>query len=109
MHVHSFCQVGWDITVVSQVSARGRLNITCNFGPHGHLPGIKIPYVCIEAATGPLKCGTWGVGTCPGHYDSCDLIMVLQGFPLGFVEDKFGFITKLWLLSLNDLCLCRST
>ena len=39
------------ITVVSRVSAHGRLNITRDFGPHGHLPGIKIPYVCIEAAT----------------------------------------------------------
>ena len=38
-------------TVVSQVSAHGRLNITRDFGPHGRLPGIKIPYVCIEAAT----------------------------------------------------------
>ena len=26
--------------VVSRVSAHGRLNITCNFGPHGRLPGI---------------------------------------------------------------------
>ena len=38
-------------TVVSQVSTHGHLNITHNFGPHGRLPGIKIPYVCIEAAT----------------------------------------------------------
>ena len=38
-------------TVVSQVSTYGHLSITCNFGPHGRLPGIKIPYVCIEAAT----------------------------------------------------------
>ena len=35
-------------TTVSWVSAHGRLNIT---GPHGHLPGIKTLYVCIEAAT----------------------------------------------------------
>ena len=27
-------------TVVSQVSAHGRLTITCDFGPHGRLPGI---------------------------------------------------------------------
>ena len=27
------------------------INITRDFGPHGRLPGIKIPYVCIEAAT----------------------------------------------------------
>ena len=38
-------------TVVSRVSAHEHLNITHEFGPHGHLPGIKIPYVCIEAAT----------------------------------------------------------
>ena len=38
-------------TVVSRVSAHGRLNIIHDFGPHGCLPGIKIPYVCIEAAT----------------------------------------------------------
>ena len=38
-------------TVVSQVNAHGRLNITHNFGPHGRSPRIKIPYVCIEAAT----------------------------------------------------------
>ena len=38
-------------TVVSRVSTHGHLNITRNFGPHGRLPGIKIPYICIEAAT----------------------------------------------------------
>ena len=38
-------------TVVSRVSTHGRLNITRDFGPHGRLPGIKIPYICIEAAT----------------------------------------------------------
>ena len=39
----------------------GHLYIIRNFGLHGRLPGIKIPYVCIEAATlaRPLKCGTW--------------------------------------------------
>jgi hypothetical protein len=37
-------------TVVSRVNTHGRLNITHDFGPHGRLPGIKIPYVCIEAA-----------------------------------------------------------
>ena len=36
---------------MSWVSAFGRLNITRNFGPHRRIPGIKIPYVCIEAAT----------------------------------------------------------
>ena len=39
------------ITVVSRVSAHGCLNIIHDFGLYGHLPGIKIPYVCIEAAT----------------------------------------------------------
>ena len=42
---------GYTCTVVSRVSAHGCLNITRDFGPHGRLPGIKIPYVCIEAAT----------------------------------------------------------
>ena len=28
------------VTVVSRVSAHGRLNITRDFGPHGRLPGI---------------------------------------------------------------------
>ena len=37
-------------TVVSWVNAHGCLNITLDFGPHGRLPWIKIPYVCIEAA-----------------------------------------------------------
>ena len=46
-------------TVVSRVSAHGRLNITRDFGPHGRLPGIKIPYVYIEAAT--AACGTWAL------------------------------------------------
>ena len=27
------------------------LNITHDFGPHGHLSGIKIAYICMEAAT----------------------------------------------------------
>ena len=34
----------------SRVSAHGRLSITHDFGPHGRLPGIKIPHVCIETA-----------------------------------------------------------
>ena len=46
-----FCRGGGDYTIVSRVSAQGRLNITRDFGPHGCLPGFKIPYVCIEAAT----------------------------------------------------------
>ena len=36
------------VTVVSLVSAHGRLSIHCNFGPHGRLPGTLFPY---EAAT----------------------------------------------------------
>ena len=44
------CCMLLSITLVSQVSAQGWLNITCNFGPHGHLPGIQIPYICMEAA-----------------------------------------------------------
>jgi hypothetical protein len=38
-------------TVVSQVSAHGHLNITHDFGPYGRLPGIYLPFICIEAAT----------------------------------------------------------
>ena len=34
-------------TVVSRVSAHGRLNITRDFGLHGRLPGIKIPYTSV--------------------------------------------------------------
>ena len=33
-------------TVVSWISAYGCLNIHCNFGPHGGLPGTYM-YVCI--------------------------------------------------------------
>ena len=39
------------ITIVSRVSTHERLNITRNFGLHGCLPGTKMPYICIEAAT----------------------------------------------------------
>ena len=38
-------------TVGCWVSTHGRLNITREFSLHGRLPGIKIPYACIEAAT----------------------------------------------------------
>ena len=37
--------------IVSLVSGHGCLNKFRNFGPHGYLPGIKIPYACIKAAT----------------------------------------------------------
>ena len=39
--------------LANTVVSHGHLNIhaTCNFGPHGCLSGIKIPCVCIEAAT----------------------------------------------------------
>ena len=33
------------------VPDRRLINTPRDFGPHGHLPGIKILYVCIEAAT----------------------------------------------------------
>ena len=35
----------------SVLPAHWCLNITRDFGPHGRLPRIKVPYVCIEAAT----------------------------------------------------------
>ena len=42
------------------------------FGQHGRLPGIKIPYACIETAHWSLEMGYMGaylgVGACPGHY-----------------------------------------
>ena len=38
------------VNSVSQVSAHGCFNITHNFYPHGHLPEIKIPYICIKVA-----------------------------------------------------------
>ena len=82
------------IGVVSWVSTHGRLNKTRDFGPHGRLPRIKIPYRSCYG--GPLKCGTWaltqdqnsiqkllwwplemwymgaypGVSACPEHYGS---------------------------------------
>lgn len=51
----------YHITVVSRVSTYGHFNVTRDFGPHayGWLPGIKIPYVCIEAAT--VKYSTWAL------------------------------------------------
>ena len=59
----------------------GHLNITCDFGPHGCLPGILHPYVCIEAAIDrPLEMRYMGAypefGACPGHY-SIDIITML--------------------------------
>ena len=56
-------------TVASRVNTHGCLNITRNFGQHGCLPRIKIPY------SGPLKCGTWalaypGVGVCALAWDT---------------------------------------
>ena len=44
----------YNITLVSQVSTHGRLNIIRDFDPHGRLPGTKIPYVCIEEIHGRL-------------------------------------------------------
>ena len=37
--------------IVSPVSTHGHLNIARDFGLHRRLPGIKIPYVFMEAAT----------------------------------------------------------
>ena len=75
-------------TIVSWVSAHGSFNMNRNFGLHGCLPGIKIPYVCIEAATvrsGPLKCGTWALtrewvlawDTTVGMYATFIIIIIL--------------------------------
>ena len=51
--------------VVSWVSAHGYFSVTRDFGLHGRLPGIKIPYICIEAATMAQYMGTYpGVGAC---------------------------------------------
>ena len=47
-----------DITVVFRVSAHGCLNITCDFGPHGCLPGIKIQCLIRSYYSGPLKHST---------------------------------------------------
>ena len=38
------------ITIVSPVSAHGRLNITCDSCPYERLPGVCIAHICIEAA-----------------------------------------------------------
>ena len=64
--------------------------VLSDFGPHGHLPGIKIPYVCIEAATvlEMRYIGTClGVGACPGHYGiilmiCCVYLLHYSGIPL---------------------------
>ena len=56
----------WDnvhiLTVVSKVSAHGHLNISHNFGPHGHLPGLR-DINCIHlygsCYIDLLKCGRW--------------------------------------------------
>ena len=53
----------WLTTIVTQVSAHECFNITSHFGPHGHLPGIKISYICIETATVPLEMQY--IGACP--------------------------------------------
>ena len=64
-HVNLYCVFLWvtvkvhENTVESWVSAYGRLNVTRDFGPHGRLPGIKIS--CMEAASDPLKFGTWAL------------------------------------------------
>ena len=82
----------YTITVVSRVSTHGRLNITRYFGLHGHLPGIKIPYVCMEAATATLEIrymGAYpGVGACPGHYGKINIAT--------FVNNSESFSTFLY-------------
>ena len=71
------------IIVASSVSTYGCLNITHNLGLHGHLPGILIAYVYIEAATftpGNLVHGHLpGSGTCPGHYSM--LVFICKSVP----------------------------
>ena len=60
------------LTVVYWVNAHGCLNITRDFGLHGHLLRIKNPYICIEAAAVALE--MWYMGAYPvvgaflGHY-----------------------------------------
>ena len=55
-------------TGVSRVSAHGRLNVIRDSGLHGHLLGIKMPYICIEAATLWYMGAYPGVCAYPGHY-----------------------------------------
>ena len=55
------CFLKFHVCMYYSVPSRASAHVQAlnhNFGPRGHLPGIKIPYVCIEAATvsGPLKC-----------------------------------------------------
>ena len=45
-------------TVVTQVSAHGCLDITCDFGSHGCLPGMRLYRSCY---IDPLKYGTWAL------------------------------------------------
>ena len=51
-HVHVAMYSSICMYVLSWVSAHGHLNISRDFGPHGHLSGMKISYVYmyIEAA-----------------------------------------------------------
>ena len=69
---------------MSWVSAHGCLNIPSDFGPNGRLPGIKTPYVCIEAATmtpwnGVQYMGAYpGVGACPEHYSIIIIVLTLR-------------------------------
>ena len=59
-------------TVVSRVSTHGSLNITCEFGPHGRLPGIKISCLYRSCYIDSLKCSTWVLtrewALAQGHY-----------------------------------------
>ena len=57
--------------------SHGRLNITHDFGPHWRLPGTKIPYICIEAATVAWYMGIYlGVGAYPRHYSILITILI---------------------------------
>ena len=55
-------------TVVSWISAHGPLNITSDFGLHGHLPGIyKLHMFIWKLLLEIWYMGAYpGAGTCPG-------------------------------------------
>ena len=70
--------------VVSQVNGRGRLNITCDFGPHGHLPSQNSIHLYRSCYSGPLKCGMWALNylLCqPGILRYMYIICVLASSP----------------------------
>ena len=77
---------------MSRVSAHGCLNITRDFGPHGHLSRIKIPYNR-SCYSGTMKCGYMGaylgVGACPGQYSISLCIYTDSMIILYFVHHYF--------------------